>query len=312
MSQRDATILALAVRQYGVFSHEQARAAGFPERTIHYRRTRGIWETVGHRVYRLPGARPEPEQRLMAAVLGLHDAVVTHEAGGWLHQLQHLVQARMVVSVPVRTTHQFADVAVRECSFLPEEHRTEIRGFPVTTLERTVCDLAGSMPAKRYERLLDDLLCSHRLLWDPLVATFDAMPTRGRRGRALLGELLDARGPGYRAPMSVLEQEFRDLVRAAGIDEPVLQFQLPWRTTPDGFVDFTWLDAKLIIEVDGRRWHARDEAWGADTKRDAEATVHGWLIQRFTYDQIMNEPGWVQDTVRRLLATRRLQAGAAS
>jgi very-short-patch-repair endonuclease len=39
----------------------------------------------------------------------------------------------------------------------------------------------------------------------------------------------------------------------------------------------------LILEGDGRRWHARVRDFEMDRWRDSVAVAHGFAVQRFTY-----------------------------
>ncbi len=313
MQDRDRRLLDLASRQYNLFSAQQAHQFGFPPSTIRERLRTGRWKVAGSGVYTLPVMSPEREQRLMAAVLGLKDAVVSHEAAAWLHQLEYVGSTRLSVTVPVRSTHRFHDVAVHESTDLTNQFRMVLRDLPVTTLERTVFDLASCLSAARLKRVVEDVLARRLTRWERLVDTQAQLGRRGKRGVVRLGEVLASMGPGYVAPMSELEATFLRLVESAGIEAPTRQFHLPWRDTPDGHVDFAWIEQRLIIEVDGRRWHARDQAWGEDVRREAEASIRGWQLQRFTFEQVKSEVEFVIAVLRQRLRLRleRMEPGTS-
>lgn len=47
-------------------------------------------------------------------------------------------------------------------------------------------------------------------------------------------------------------------------------------------VDFAYPEAKLAIEIDGYRWHAGNDAWQRDRRRNNELSRLGWTVLRFT------------------------------
>jgi very-short-patch-repair endonuclease len=57
---------------------------------------------------------------------------------------------------------------------------------------------------------------------------------------------------------------------------------------------------RLIIEGDGRRWHARLESMERDRARDNEAVAHGYRVLRFSYWMLRDHPDEVLDVVLRV------------
>jgi very-short-patch-repair endonuclease len=53
----------------------------------------------------------------------------------------------------------------------------------------------------------------------------------------------------------------------------------------------------MILEADGRRWHARVAAAKLDRERDAQVARAGWLPLRFVYEQIVGDPAGVCEVV---------------
>jgi len=88
MNDADGVIAKIAERQFGVFSREQAAAAGLSERSMTRRATTGRWVEVLPAVYRVPGATRTGRQRAMAAVLwGGDEAAISHTTAGRLLRL---------------------------------------------------------------------------------------------------------------------------------------------------------------------------------------------------------------------------------
>jgi hypothetical protein len=114
-------------------------------------------------------------------------------------------------------------------------------------------------------------------------------------------EIIAARGAGWVAPGSVLESEALDLIRTAGLPEPDRQYQLPgWGDGP-ALADMAWPEQRVIAELDGRRWHARDAAHQVDRERDNAVILSGWSPYRFTAAHVRDRPGYFTTTVRRAL-----------
>lgn len=63
-----------------------------------------------------------------------------------------------------------------------------------------------------------------------------------------------------------------------------------------------WRPERLAVELDGRAWHGDGIAFERDRRRDTTLMVRGWRVARFTWRQVVHQPGWVAATLRRLLA----------
>lgn len=71
-------------------------------------------------------------------------------------------------------------------------------------------------------------------------------------------------------------------------------------------VEGVFLDARLVVEVDGWAFHRTRGKWERDRRRDADRLAAGWRVLRLTWRQIVYEP---ELTVARV--SRALTAGAA-
>ena len=104
-----------------------------------------------------------------------------------------------------------------------------------------------------------------------------------------LASILDERGPGFVPAASELERMLFDVCARVGL-EPVRQFPLPGRGDITGFVDAAFVEAKLILEADGRRWHDRVASQGKDRARVNTAARVGWQTLRFGYEELTADP----------------------
>ena len=77
---------------------------------------------------------------------------------------------------------------------------------------------------------------------------------------------------------------------------------VPWR--PAQRFDLAYPAARMAIELDGRAFHVSPERFEADRLRDREAATHGWLVVRFTWDDVVRRPSEFVRTIVTLLAER--------
>lgn len=66
-------------------------------------------------------------------------------------------------------------------------------------------------------------------------------------------------------------------------------------------VDFAWPRERLVVEVDGREWHAIQATWGDDHERDLALRRQGWRCLRYTHRQLTRTPALVADDLRNAL-----------
>lgn len=289
----------LASRQAGTVTRHQALALGMTARMVDTRLRAGIWDRLESGVY---AVFPVPDSiRPLAVAVAKLPAVVSHESAGELHGLASVPHGRVVVTVRHRSTNRCLGVVVHESTDLAVEYVERVSELPVTTVARTIVDLASVMRPRRYRRLVDDALASQRIDLDELGAVFAALGRRGRPGTAMLRELLSEIGPGHIPAESELEHRLRDLLTCAEMPPPVAQLPLPWRTPTPGRVDFAYPEHRVIIECDGRRWHTRADAFEIDRRRDNLAQLAGWRVLRFTWGDVVDRPGDVLDAVTGVL-----------
>lgn len=174
-------------------------------------------------------------------------------------------------------------------------------GIPVTSLVRTLVDIAPQLDRGDLERAVNE---ADRLgLIDP-EALLDALTLLpGKRGVGRLRELLSDRA--FRLTDSELERRFLRLVSEAGLPIPLTRQRL------NGFrVDFVWPDLKLVVETDGLRYHRTAGQQTKDRLRDQAHLAAGFTPLRFTHAQIRFEAGYVRFTL--VAVVNRLRRLAAA
>ena len=301
----ERALRALAERQHGVLSREQARALGCTDAFLRRRLRTMDWESVTMRVVRLVGVADSFEQRCLTAVLDAgHEAVVRAKTAARVWGLPGFVGEDVEVTRLRRRARRRTDpVPAHEPTLVPPHHRTTHDGVPVTTVERTIFDLMASVPPGRAERALDSALARRVTTLRRLRATGEELCSRGRPGSALFRQLLADRGIDFRPTESSLEDAFLDLVREAALPEPERQVDLgggAWI----GRVDFYARSARLVIEVDSDWLHTSAVDAAADKARDEALRAAGFATLRVTEDEIRNRPAVAVERLRRALGDR--------
>ena len=254
-------------------------------------------------VYRLIDMT-DADDLIQAAIAVLPDSVVSHEAAAEIHEVRRVRKGVPSVSVHSRTTHTFPGVEVHRNHDLAPAH-IEIRGdLPVTTLPRTVIDLASVLNADHVRDIVTDLITEKRLTVEALGDVFDEVACRGKPGSTAIRAILEERGSGQDANASELERRGLVVLLEGGLPEPILEFGIPWDMSRR--FDVSYPEWRIAIEWDSRRWHLREDAFERDRARDRSALLHGWSVYRFTWDDVTNRPAMVVATIR--TAVRRAQA----
>ncbi len=167
-------------------------------------------------------------------------------------------------------------------------------GVRLTAPARTIVDFAAAATEAEVDHAIAEAQVSRLLRIPELDAAVAARPRH--RGAALVRRLLDAGAPPTR---SELERRLRALVRDAGlpapeINHPVGRFE----------ADAVWLDAQVVVETDGWAAHGHRRAFERDRARDAELAALGYVVVRFTWRQLRDEPVRVASRLAQVLARR--------
>ncbi|MGH2729798.1 MAG: endonuclease domain-containing protein [Actinomycetota bacterium] len=172
-----------------------------------------------------------------------------------------------------------------------------VQGIPTTSAPRTLHDLAG-LRHPRTERALDDALLKKLTTMARMWLYHDQEWTRGRRGIAILRNLLRDRTPGRAPTQSDLELMFRRIVKRYSLPLPEQQHPILLRNGELIHPDFAYPYAWLAIELDSYGWHMDREAFERDRARDLELQALGWRVLRFTWAMLKYKPDEVAATVK--------------
>ena len=294
----------LAQRQDGVISRAQLIHCGTPRRTVDRLPDR-------HWIERHPGVFvastvPQTWQRdLWAARLAVGDpCAVSHESAARIHGFRGFARTDSVVlTAPRYDHHRITGAVVHQIGDLfafPDQIVAGPSGLPVTSRERTLVDLSAVLRPGRLAYVLEDAVAARKVTAESVAQTLYRVARRGKPGVRKLIRALAVYKPGDSIPASQLERKLLELLRRGGGPMPSLQVPLPGRSL-DGLVDCCFEPSKLILEADGRRWHARIAQMKRDHERDAAAAQAGYLTLRLLYEHIVGDP---DGTLRTINATR--------
>jgi very-short-patch-repair endonuclease len=295
-----AAITTVAERQYGLFSRTQALRNGTSQDMLDraLASERVTHEAAG--VYGLPGWPESWWREVWRAYLATgpdRRVAASHETAAAIHGMTNFPRGRIVLTTPHGDHHWHGLADMRQSTDLEPEHVRIRDGLPVTTVVRTLFDLAAVTGRERLAIAVEDAHISRQCRLEELIALYEELRRPGKHGMKKLGRILSERGPGYVPPESTLERLLLKVIRNAGLPKPRLQAQLPWRTRLPSRCDAIYDDQRIILEADGRRWHTRVDQMAEDRRRDREALNHGYRPYRFVYEELRLDPQLVVDTI---------------
>lgn len=302
MDSPEARVRRMADKQQGTVSRNQALAAGMTDRTIQRRSADGVWTRLSNGIFLLFG-KPSVTTRLIAATVAL-PAVISHESAAFIHQLTVGQKEVATVTITHRFSNRFPGVTVHESTDLAEHHMEIRQGLPVTTVARTIFDLAVGVSPRSLRRAVDDALVRRCVEICDLRRVFGDVGRRERPGTTAMRSLLESMTDDYVAPESELERWLVELLDRSDLPSPTLQMALTWRTAVAGRVDVAYPDERILIECDGRRWHTLAESFERDRRRVNLAQIEGWTVLRFTWDDVVEHPARTLSMVRAAFLAR--------
>lgn len=291
----------LARDQMGVVTRAQMLERGFSQRAITWALERKRLVVVFTGVYRFAMTTPSWYQRALAATLLLDGScALSHSSAGFLFRLDGVGSHppdRIDLSVAGRHHLHRSGLVI---------HRPRLpflivrRGrYPVTSLARTLLDLAGELTPENLELALDSAHRRYPRLLTWLRETLTRLKPQHHPGLTTLRELIAARGP---TPTdSPLESDVLRALQRAGIERPVLQYDLPEVMR----IDFAWPRQRVALHADSYEWHDGRAAFDHDAAQRARLAALDWVCLSVTKTALRGD-AWLTD-LRKALARRAPQ-----
>jgi very-short-patch-repair endonuclease len=262
----DRAIVALAVRQHGVVTTAQLLNAGVGRRAIARRAAAG-WLTPRFRGVYQVGPVEAKYGREMAAVLACGEgAALSHASAA---AIWGFGRRDDVVHVSVtRDVRSRAGLRVHRTASLDAVVHN---GLPLTTPARTLADLARKLTSDELER--------------------------AQERAAMLGLVLPDGDPYPEFTRSEAERRLKALCKAARLPPPKTNARVA------GYeVDAFWPAQRLVVEIDGWRYHGTRQAFERDRSKDAALTTAGYRVVRITWRRLTTEAYAVSAQLGALLA----------
>jgi len=286
--EADRLLARVAARQDGVVTRADALNSGLTARQVERRCAVGQWHRLARGIYVLDAGAITSRQRLRAVLLTLPEAVASHQTAAELLRIRTGLGSVVAITVPLSSRHVSRFATVHRSRTLASRDVLLLDGMAVTSRCRTLVDLSGRVAAGDLARSVDQQLAGRLIRLEELRSAYDRIG-RFRTTCADLRQVLLERSPGYVATESELEAAFLALLDRHGLPPPVRQFAPSWLAPEKGRVDFAYPGARVVVEVDGRRWHTRDAAVRRDRWRDRQGQLAGWLVLRYGYEELRHE-----------------------
>lgn len=286
----------LAERQWGVVGRIQLLKLGVSASSISRWLANGLLHPVHRGVYAVGHGSLGIKGRLAAGLLFAGPgARLSHQTAAWWWGLLQSEPRRIHVSAP-GARRSLAEVCVHH----PRElERTTHRKLPVTPVVRTLLDIAGTLPYADLRRALAE--ADYKRLLD--ARAVDLGLGRGRSGSAALRRALASHMPQLAHTLSVLEERFLALCEAFGITLPEVNVVVGgW------MVDALWRGERLIVELDGHVAHDSASAIERDRRRELSLRRSGYLVLRYTWEQVTEDAERVAADLQSALIERRCRS----
>lgn len=292
-----------ATSQGGVVSLDQLREEGVSRRRAAERADTGKLHRIHRGVYTVGHRSITRHTHLRAALLACGEgAVISHATAAAFHRLFDEWPHFVDVTVPVEAGRKIDGIRCRRCRY-PQPEEVEVsHGIAVTTLARTLVDLAGILDLSALRKVVGRAAIRRKLDLQAIdVAIYNA---KGRRGlKKLELALLHYRTKDGKVPD--VRSDFETLVLPQLLD---MELPRPSTNAPihiDGerfLVDFLWERERVIVETDGRETHETPTAFQDDRRRDQFLAAAGYRVLRVTWNQIHGDTEGVFGRISRALA----------
>jgi len=169
----------------------------------------------------------------------------------------------------------------------------------VTSPLRTVLDCAARLPFDEALAIADSALRSRLVTPAHLRAAAAASPRRGHARVCRVATVADPRAAN----------PFESVLRAIALDIPGLrvapQVRIERRGRFIGIVDLADEALRIVLEADSLEHNGDRISFERDCRRYDELVADGWVVLRFSWDQVMTKPDWVREIIAAVVVQRQ-------
>ncbi len=295
----------IAAGQNGAIARRQALAQGMTARQIHGCLASGRWRIELPATYALVDFPRTWWQQAKAAELWAGaQAAVTHSSAAFVWGFEGFGPGPVEVATVRRL--RSTQLVLHQAKGWEENELATRAGIRLTTVERTIADLAGNMNSARLQAVVDDAL-RRRLTSERRISGYLAGTGRAPQGVAALREVLVARRSGAPAE-SPLESMLDRLLRGSDLPPAKRQHPIVHAGRFIARVDFAWPAYRVAVEAQGHTHHADGTSFQRDLARMNALTEAAWTVLYVTWNDVHRRPGQTLELFERAL--RRAGSGS--
>jgi len=275
----ERAIARVAGRQDNVIALEHLLKAGLGEDAVAQRVKGGSMQRLHRGIFLLGAAPPTQMARARAAVMACREgAVLSHRSAAELFRLLPETGGEVDVTVVGRNQGFHPGIRLHRPRALARHDVTSVRRIPVTSIARTICDLAATEPSRVVEAAFQEALYRDIVSPDRLAQVLAREPRR--KGAPVIRALLE----DPRMTRSERERALLRLIDQAQLPRPLTNVRL------HGYLaDAYWPAEGLVIEFDGWQGHGHRNAFERDRKRDQVMLANGLRPMRVTDRHLKHE-----------------------
>lgn len=296
-------VIDLARSQHGVLARRQLTSLGLHHAITRRRITDGTWIDHGRAIV-IPAWATDGDEHtawMLQCEAGF-DSIVTGplaaRLGGWFIPGDEHVIVRHSYT---RQLPPGVHVLRREVPSPPAQ-----RGL--LALATRLDALADTLIIRSWGSACDLLDTALRQQWIDQPILDALIARRSGRGRTGVGRLRQLRLHVTGDHRSEAERRMHDILMHTDTGEWLPNHLVQSRGVVVAELDFAHLECRIALEVDGRAFHSDAARFEHDRLRQNRLVTDGWLVLRFTWKQILEDPMGISGTIRKAVQLRRTLA----
>jgi hypothetical protein len=274
----------------GLVTRTQLLAAGMSRTQIRRRLRKRVLVFAYPGVYWVGHEERNAQAQYRAAVLACGDgAVLSGKAAAHLWGI--LKGSPPKPDVTTTRDLRIKGIRTRRSRRIDPRDVTTWRGIPITTVPRTIVDLAGDLTEDELALSCHEAGIKYKTTPAQVEAVLARRPNA--KGAANLRRVTHG---DVHVALSKLERGFLDLLRAEGLPLPVTNKIASARR-----VDCRWPEHNLTVELDSYTFHNSRHSWEQGYEREREAYEREDAFRRYTWRDVFEDPTRMLAELRKLL-----------
>jgi hypothetical protein len=296
----DLVLAALAARQGGLFHRDDARAAGIDSRVLARRVARDLLVERQPNVFQAASSPFGLEERERAALLSLGPtAMLSHDNAAWRWGFAARTPAGVIITVPWQRGEVRLDGVEVVRSRRTDGIKRMRNGWSLTCPPRTWIDLGRTRTEAELTAALATAM-QRKLVTRKELDAHLAL-AHNKAGTGLVRRVLPHFDEKWESQLSA---RVGQLLLAAALDL-VAGYEVSHDSGERlAILDFADVQRKVAVEADGWYYHGSALQQQRDKQRDRALARRGWLVIRFTTDDILHRPLQVLEEIHAVLQAR--------